>query len=523
MRAQGWWYAALGIAGFAVTSAAWAQVGSIERLVMPGPVASAHADVESTCSSCHVPFSRGKQSGLCLACHDDVARDIAASSGFHGKSSNVENGECVTCHTEHKGRNADILGLDAARFDHESTNFPLRGKHAETMCADCHVTGKPYHAAETECNACHADDDRHKGNLGTACADCHAVTAWKDVRFDHADVTDFALTGKHATTTCAACHVDEHYKDTVRTCNGCHADDDRHMGKNGTECAQCHTTRDWKELLFDHFERTGFALRGGHDDLACDACHAGGNVEVKVPNTCVGCHREDDVHMGNNGAKCASCHRVTEWPDVTFSHERDTNFALKGAHGDLKCESCHVQPAETVELPTQCFGCHEDDPHEGQLGEACASCHSEIVWKGDVRFDHDLARFPLLGKHGAVECDACHATQAFHDAPQACIECHREDDAHDGRLGTACATCHNPNDWLAWTFDHDVQTDFALTGAHEGLNCHACHRTPVDGTIVLSTTCGSCHRGDDVHRGEFGSDCAQCHTTESFRDLRELQ
>jgi hypothetical protein len=30
----------------------------------------------------------------------------------------------------------------------------------------------------------------------------------------------------------------------------------------------------------------------------------------------------------------------------------------------------------------------------------------------------------------------------------------------------------------------------------------------------------SCHRNDDAHDGEFGRDCAQCHTTESFRDLR---
>jgi hypothetical protein len=140
-----------------------------------------------------------------------------------------------------------------------------------------------------------------------------------------------------------------------------------------------------------------------------------------------------------------------------------------------------------------------------------------------VRFDHDLTTFPLLGKHDVLECADCHATPAFHDADDQCIECHAEDDVHERRLGADCATCHNPNDWLAWSFDHNTQTDFALTGAHADVTCHACHRKPVDGEIVLGSTCITCHRGDDLHRGEFGTDCAECHTTESFSDLRELQ
>jgi hypothetical protein len=166
-----------------------------------------------------------------------------------------------------------------------------------------------------------------------------------------------------------------------------------------------------------------------------------------------------------------------------------------------------------------------DDPHAGQLGETCDGCHSdtEPTWSSGVRFDHDLASFPLLGKHDALVCDDCHATPAFHDADDECIACHAADDVHERRLGNDCAQCHNPNDWLAWVFDHGAQTDFALTGAHDGLSCQACHREPVTDAIVLDTTCAACHRRDDVHRGEFGQDCGQCHTTESFDELRELR
>ena len=526
MRAQGWWYAVVSLAGVGMTNAAHAQVGSLERLVMPGPVSAVHAEVETTCAECHAPFSRGEQNALCLECHEDVARDLTTRGGFHGKDPSVAGVECAACHTEHEGRDEDILGLDPDAFDHDLSNFPLLGKHNEAMCADCHVEEhETYHAAETECNACHMEDDVHRGNLGEACADCHAETAWTDTRFDHGLTTDYALTGKHAEITCVSCHVDEVYEETPDTCIACHAEDDSHEGTNGTECQDCHTTQDWAETSFDHFARTSFALAGGHSGLMCESCHEGNKLTEVTPTECVACHREDDAHAGVNGNVCNDCHRVTEWLDVTFDHARDTEFALRGAHAELKCEGCHAEPVAVAVPSTVCFDCHaEDDPHAGQLGESCDSCHSDvqIAWPEGVRFDHDVTRFPLLGKHDALVCEDCHATPAFHDADDQCIDCHAEDDVHERRLGMACATCHNPNDWLAWLFDHDTLTDFALTGAHTGLTCHACHREPVEDEIVLDGACAACHRSDDVHRGEFRQDCGQCHTTESFRDLKEL-
>lgn len=510
-----------------MTSTAWAQIGSLERLVMPGPVSAAHAETEATCAACHAPFSREQQNTLCLECHEDVARDLDTSGGFHGKAPAVSGVECSACHTEHEGRNADIVGLDAATFDHALSNFPLRGKHVDVVCADCHLPQlETYHAAETECSACHSDDDRHRGNLGLACADCHSETAWTVTHFDHEQTTEYELTGRHAGLTCASCHADEIYEQTPTTCVACHAADDSHQGTNGTECQSCHTTLDWEETSFDHFVRTGFALAGGHGGLVCESCHEGNKLEQQTPSECVGCHREDDAHAGINGNVCNDCHRVTQWLDVTFDHGRDTEFALHAAHSTVGCGDCHVEPVAVAAPSVLCFDCHTtDDPHAGQLGETCEGCHSddETTWSSGVRFDHDLASFPLLGKHDALVCEDCHATPAFHDAGDQCVACHAADDVHERRLGDECAQCHNPNDWLAWVFDHGTQTDFALTGAHDGLSCQACHREPVADAIVLDTTCAACHRRDDVHRGEFGQDCGQCHTTESFGELRELQ
>ena len=503
-----------------------AQIRAFERLVNPGPLVSVHAEYESDCSSCHVQFDRGRQRQLCLDCHTEIAEDLATGTGFHTLSPDVGERECGTCHTDHGGRDADIVGLDVDRFDHDLTDFKLLGSHIEVECESCHLPEQTFHEAALECVSCHRDDDRHMGHLGDACADCHTETAWDDVTFDHEVEAGYALIGKHAETACAGCHVDEQYDNMSTECVSCHRNDDTHLGTNGIECQNCHTAVDWTQSLFDHFKTTGFALSGGHSGLDCESCHTGNKFEHSLSQDCWDCHADDDAHMGINGRACNDCHQVTEWLDTTFLHNRDTGFELHDAHADLACESCHLEPTAVALPATTCFGCHaDDDPHAGQLGETCDGCHGQLEFTSGLRFDHDLTAFPLLGRHDEIECEDCHATKAFHDAGNQCVDCHVADDVHESRLGADCGYCHTPIDWLQWTFDHDRLTGFALDGAHAGLDCHACHRERVAATadISLPLECGSCHRSDDIHDGEFGRDCEQCHTTESFGVLREIR
>jgi hypothetical protein len=90
---------------------------------------------------------------------------------------------------------------------------------------------------------------------------------------------------------------------------------------------------------------------------------------------------------------------------------------------------------------------------------------------------------------------------------------------HHGALGTQCATCHSPNGWRVWDFDHNQQTKFALTGRHAQLDCSVCHRRPA-GAVRLPTDCASCHRDNDVHLGQFGVQCQRCHSTITFKGAR---
>ena len=499
-----------------------ASAQSLERLVMPGPVVAAHADIETKCGKCHQPFERGAENGLCLVCHDEVAADLRGKRGFHGRSPAASGGDCRVCHAEHLGRDADVVGLDRESFDHNLSDFALVGAHASVACARCHTTGKPFREAQSDCASCHGKTDPHGGKLGTACADCHVERSWEEARFDHSK-TKLPLAGKHEEVECAVCHPGQRYADTPRDCASCHALNDAHEGRYGPRCEACHGTAGWKETTFDHASDTSFALTGAHATARCESCHAGGRMKPVPARNCLACHRSDDVHDGSNGTACAQCHGTGVWKPARFDHDADTKFPLLGAHDGLSCERCHTGPLEDQQLATTCISCHRaDDAHQGQQGTDCAHCHDVAGWKEKVTFDHDLTRFPLLGAHAVAACEECHASAAYQGTELRCVGCHAAKDSHEGRLGSSCESCHNPNAWSAWRFDHGSRTSFALLGAHSEVGCESCHTKRAAPGVKLETPkdCASCHGLEDPHRNAFGSDCGRCHGASDWKEVR---
>lgn len=506
----------------AVGTAGVSRSAGLERLLMPGPLAAAHADLEDDCENCHRAFDAGAEDDLCTVCHEAVGLDVAAGAGLHGRLRSQDAQTCRSCHPDHRGRKADVRGLDRETFSHHRTDFTLEGAHLRLACAACHEEGEPRRTAPTDCATCHRDDDPHRGAMGPRCEDCHASTHWRGGTFDHSE-TRFSLEGAHRTTACGLCHPSEVYEETPSDCAACHGTQDVHERRFGTDCATCHRTTEWKKAAFDHDARTDFRLTGAHATTACDGCHAGAGVGPAdtLDASCSSCHASDDDHDGQNGSDCGRCHGTRAWKKTRFDHGRDAGWPLRDAHRRAPCEGCHRAAAETVALSPDCADCHgADDAHRGQLGVRCESCHGEASWLGDVRFDHDMTSFPLLGLHATASCSDCHDGSTFQDAERTCVGCHGSRDVHEQRLGPDCRNCHNPNGWEIWRFDHDRQTAFALHGAHDGLDCLACHSTPVEARVRLSSSCGECHALDDAHRGSFGSRCGDCHGSTTWRGAR---
>jgi hypothetical protein len=495
-----------------------------------------------TCKSCHSDH-KGRGFGLIQLNRATFNHNFtdypltgghlrAACAGCHGGSHNYRGvtRECVTCHAKkepHKGQlgrscqncHTTTAWKSVQGFDHSRTGFPLTGTHRQKACMSCHA-GQRWKGLGTSCVSCHARDDAHNGSRGTNCASCHNTGNWRSADFDHS-TTGFPLVGGHASTSCAGCHgAGNAIKHPPRNCFACHAKDDNHKGSNGTNCASCHNPRSWKQASFDHDQMTDFPLRGAHRTVKCEACHKQPPKIVKPPVTCFGCHAENDKHKGGNGQDCGKCHSAVDWKKADFNHGTMTKFALLGKHAAAKCEACHVQPSDKVKLSMECASCHiKNDSHLGKLGRACGRCHTNDDWKTNVRFDHSLSRFPLLGKHVTALCTACHIDKTFSAKGITCASCHK-DDRHKGALGTpsACGKCHTSSNWKAWTFDHDTATKFPLTGKHQGLICSACHARPGD-PAKLGVTCISCHKRNDIHHGEFGEDCERCHVTTSFQEI----
>jgi hypothetical protein len=205
---------------------------------------------------------------------------------------------------------------------------------------------------------------------------------------------------------------------------------------------------------------------------------------------------------------------------MSYDHAARHKFALLGAHAKIDCYACHTAAVADQKLAKDCAGCHRsEDPHGGKLKDGCDACHGQQAWRADIVFDHDLTKYPLLGLHRVVSCAQCHATLAFNSAPITCIECHSHDDVHKGGLGKKCESCHSPNGWPLWVFDHAKQTHFPLRGAHSKLQCADCHHSP-PGKVKTSSQCASCHHKDDRHLGEYGAQCDRCHTVDSWKGAR---
>jgi hypothetical protein len=312
------------------------------------------------------------------------------------------------------------------------------------------------------------------------------------------------------------------------------------------DCSLCHEGAGWStiraDFQYDHAVHTGVELVGAHRAAQCLRCHNDrGPVQLFAQRGCAGCH--EDVHRGQLGAGCETCHSQSNWrPDEQIAQHMRWGFPLIGAHAATACWRCHpnAQAGNFTRTTSTCAECHRDDlqsavdpDHQAQGWVAnCQECHIPTTWTG-AGFNHP---WPLTGAHQDAACNDCHAGGVFAGTPDQCVDCHLDDysaaqDPNHVALGisTNCAQCHDTSTWEGASFDH--------AGITSG--CVQCHlddyqaaQDPNHSAAGFPTTCEDCHGTSTWSDAEFdhafpiqagphgGLACGDCHLQpSSFRNF----
>ena len=312
---------------------------------------SPHKKLVRSCEKCHVATSfkdirfdhddtdfhlAGLHSGVaCLACHsvEDFAKVDRSCATCHQDIHRGRLGiECSRCHTEHGWTVFDAEGI------HESTNFPLQGRHLLVDCLSCHP-GMPtadFRRAWTPCYQCHLQDyestvspDHRASGFSALCQTCHEMTGWTPSFMPDHDMFFPIFSGTHNRKwdTCSICHVTPgNFK--VFECITCHEHnrtemDSKHQGipgyaYNSPACYQCHPTGEAGD--FGEHDALFFPVfSGAHNNRwdDCAVCHP--TPANKNIFTCVSCHEHsqaemDDKHLGEvqdyvySSVACYECH-----------------------------------------------------------------------------------------------------------------------------------------------------------------------------------------------------------------------
>ncbi len=410
-----------------------ALLGSRTFLGLPTDCVGCHADQHKgqlalRCQNCHTvdgwkPASRfahdrakyrltGKHMQVeCGKCHAAIPADVKTVK-YVGLSFD----KCSSCHTDpHRGRfqkpceschSTSGWQTGATRnFDHATTKFPLKGRHAGVRCEQCHL---PVRGAD--------------GKL----------------------VQNFVVRNFQK---CTDCHGDAHRGEFAQR-------------KEKGACESCHTEDGWTKNTFVH-ATARYALKGKHENVECGKCHGTVTVNaqgkrvppdcrVKKFSACVDCH--EDAHASQfiarkDGGACESCHTVDGFLPAAYSsadHDK-SKFPLVGGHEAVPCEKCHASDVVRAKSTRQfvwktgprCDACHRD-PHGGQFASrryaGCESCHDPKAWTA-LAFNHDETKFPLTGKHVKVACVDCHKPlkeggsekiRRYAGTPMRCVDCHSQ-------------------------------------------------------------------------------------------------
>jgi len=225
------------------------SAGPLNAQSGPTPVGGAWAHADLACSDCHTPFWSNELMGdRCLACHGDVAQELATPNSLH-LNLGASAANCRTCHPEHRGSDSPLTLYEPDLYPHAEFGFFLIAHNA-------FPDGRPF-----------------------TCQDCHGA----DAKFPIRGVRSQYLTSGHRTLGnasysnsegCQRCHTNEGFIEYARTGKAA----PKKVIANPSEigCFTCHSPHDKGDFTLRKVDAVklanGAVFNKGKGNL-CANCH----------------------------------------------------------------------------------------------------------------------------------------------------------------------------------------------------------------------------------------------------------
>lgn len=354
--------------GFGVACIAIVLIGilpltpSTNEFLSPGPVASAHAGINSECGSCHSQAFTPIKNDDCSKCH---------RLNPHTRLASFKENEarCVTCHVEHKEPSI-LLALESEQ------------------CIKCHGDIKK-HAPESKMRTIsnlktHPDftfkEDASKiklnhavhlkkgirspnGPVDLTCVRCHrldeGLKKMKPVTFDHDCRSCHPLTFDDRLSTSMVPHgdVDAMYRFLLGEYFRLHGSEDNEEQSDRRVPGSEFRTKESDARIVEEARKSEEVLV---TKTGCNLCHmvslngnedaSSSRYEIEKPNIpSEWLKRARFSHSAHQSEECESCHKGTR-------NSEKTSDVLMPAFKD--CKKCHVQKGERGAVPSDCSLCH---------------------------------------------------------------------------------------------------------------------------------------------------------------------
>jgi hypothetical protein len=201
----------------------------------------------TTCRSCHTNLHFTGTPRTCVECH---MKDYDATITIDHRIAGLPL-MCEQCHVE-------TASAWSSSFDHNRTQFPIRGAHETVACITCHTNNR-FRGISITCVSCHRTEYMNSKNpnhitagFSTDCAMCHRALTWIPAAFYPHQWFPIASGDMHSPgrwKACTDCHAAQPNYSTFE-CINCHqhnkaTTDSNHSNVRGyvyqsSLCYHCH-------------------------------------------------------------------------------------------------------------------------------------------------------------------------------------------------------------------------------------------------------------------------------------------